>query len=648
MATTNGTQPEGSYFEHQRALLVNDVAASLERVLQNINKLNRSLEGVIAVGSEFGQVEGLWSQFENVMAKEPEKEGAKNAKEGAADEGLAVSGGVDSMALASLSSETTQATGHYSPLIGFIVDHKLRKDSTEEARNVAEELRRLQIEPRVLTLDWRPYGNPLAIDHLEHVARKLRYQAIGRACRENGIRSLLVAHHADDQAETVLMRIVGKYFGSGLGGIRSVRPIPECHSIYGVDRSGSPRSAASGEKEVTDDAHEMLIEGGGVDVTRPLLTFTKAELIDYCIAAEVRWFEDHTNADPRFALRNTIRHLQTNELLPAALRQPRLLEVAARVREQAGETESGAQREYDRLDISLDVRTGTATFKSAVRFRAVGRNVKTALVRKLLSLVAPIEEIKSLDVYHVAESIWPELDVEKRRRGRRTPTQIANVTITPSSGAGSGIWTLARQVPTRKDAASKFIVLSQLSTWQLWDGRYWIRICQRHAGNSPLETLEVVIRFLQQDDIASLMKTLTSAQRLALRELLSLAPGNLRFTLSVLIARKVSSGTIMPDGERVVALPSLGWSADGWARRPEDDSLEDGVGREDPAAEWLWDIRYKKVNLANGGSHRIVARLPDVRSSRDEAERIRAEVHDTSTRSTPPSRIDQIRDAATT
>ncbi|KAK0791581.1 Dolichyl-diphosphooligosaccharide-protein glycosyltransferase subunit dad1 [Friedmanniomyces endolithicus] len=87
MATTNGTQPEESYFEQQRALLVNDVAASLERVLQNINKLNRSLEGVIAVGNEFGQVEGLWSQFENVMAKEPEKEGAKNAKEGAAEEG---------------------------------------------------------------------------------------------------------------------------------------------------------------------------------------------------------------------------------------------------------------------------------------------------------------------------------------------------------------------------------------------------------------------------------------------------------------------------------------------------------------------------------------------------------------------------------
>ncbi len=43
----------------------------MDHVLQNINKLNRSLEGVIAVGNEFGAVEALWSQFENVMAKEP-------------------------------------------------------------------------------------------------------------------------------------------------------------------------------------------------------------------------------------------------------------------------------------------------------------------------------------------------------------------------------------------------------------------------------------------------------------------------------------------------------------------------------------------------------------------------------------------------
>ncbi|KAK4618188.1 DASH complex subunit DAD1 [Fulvia fulva] len=74
-----------TYFQQQRQLLINDVAASMENVLQNINKLNRSLEGVIAVGNEFSQVEGLWSQFENVMAKDAEKEEGKDANEGAAE-----------------------------------------------------------------------------------------------------------------------------------------------------------------------------------------------------------------------------------------------------------------------------------------------------------------------------------------------------------------------------------------------------------------------------------------------------------------------------------------------------------------------------------------------------------------------------------
>ena len=58
----------------------------LENVLQNINKLNRSLEGVIAVGNEFGAVEALWSQFEGVMAQEPGQEGKEGESEGSGGE----------------------------------------------------------------------------------------------------------------------------------------------------------------------------------------------------------------------------------------------------------------------------------------------------------------------------------------------------------------------------------------------------------------------------------------------------------------------------------------------------------------------------------------------------------------------------------
>lgn len=65
---------EKSLFEQQREILLKEIAISFEHVLANINKLNRSLEGVIAVGNEFSSVEALWSQFEGVMAKDPNAE----------------------------------------------------------------------------------------------------------------------------------------------------------------------------------------------------------------------------------------------------------------------------------------------------------------------------------------------------------------------------------------------------------------------------------------------------------------------------------------------------------------------------------------------------------------------------------------------
>ncbi|TGO53734.1 hypothetical protein BOTNAR_0287g00040 [Botryotinia narcissicola] len=70
----SSTPPAKSYFEQQREILLGEIAISFEHVLSSINKLNRSLEGVIAVGNEFSSVEALWSQFENVMAKDPSTE----------------------------------------------------------------------------------------------------------------------------------------------------------------------------------------------------------------------------------------------------------------------------------------------------------------------------------------------------------------------------------------------------------------------------------------------------------------------------------------------------------------------------------------------------------------------------------------------
>ncbi|KFY82886.1 hypothetical protein V500_10277 [Pseudogymnoascus sp. VKM F-4518 (FW-2643)] len=80
-----GGAGERTYFETQRAALLGEIGVSLEHVLANINKLNRSLEGVIAVGNEFGSVEALWSQFENVMGHEPVPNEEKSEGEGGSE-----------------------------------------------------------------------------------------------------------------------------------------------------------------------------------------------------------------------------------------------------------------------------------------------------------------------------------------------------------------------------------------------------------------------------------------------------------------------------------------------------------------------------------------------------------------------------------
>ncbi|OAL54274.1 hypothetical protein IQ07DRAFT_583571 [Pyrenochaeta sp. DS3sAY3a] len=86
-STANGNHaaPEKTYYEQQREMLITEIAQSLELVLQNINKLNRSLEEVTQVGNEFAPVESLWSHFENVMAKDPNEQ-HNDAQEGATEQ----------------------------------------------------------------------------------------------------------------------------------------------------------------------------------------------------------------------------------------------------------------------------------------------------------------------------------------------------------------------------------------------------------------------------------------------------------------------------------------------------------------------------------------------------------------------------------
>ena len=106
---------------------------------------------------------------------------------------VAVSGGSDSMALAVLLAGWGQPTA-------LVVDHGLRPESGHEAAATASRLAALGVAARVLPINLT-FGPALAVR-----ARAARYLAMGEACRSAGLTDLLVAHHAQDQAETLLLR----------------------------------------------------------------------------------------------------------------------------------------------------------------------------------------------------------------------------------------------------------------------------------------------------------------------------------------------------------------------------------------------------------------------------------------------------------
>src|SRR5262245_50690675 len=111
---------------------------------------------------------------------------------------VAVSGGRDSLALALLAHEWSSE--RHGRIIALIVDHGLREESRAEAATTREVLAQHGIEGTVLA-----WSGSKPRTGLQEAARRARYALLRRECRQRGILHLLLGHHADDQAETVVM-----------------------------------------------------------------------------------------------------------------------------------------------------------------------------------------------------------------------------------------------------------------------------------------------------------------------------------------------------------------------------------------------------------------------------------------------------------
>ena len=124
---------------------------------------------------------------------------------------VAVSGGPDSMALAFLVkcySFKKKIKVRY-----FIVDHKIRKESSFEANTVRNILKKVNIDCRILS-----WNGKKPLKNIQALARDKRYSLLVNECRKNNIKNLLLGHHLDDLSENFLIRIVR---GSGLNGLIS-------------------------------------------------------------------------------------------------------------------------------------------------------------------------------------------------------------------------------------------------------------------------------------------------------------------------------------------------------------------------------------------------------------------------------------------
>ena len=181
---------------------------------------------------------------------------------------LAVSGGPDSTALTLMAASWSLQPGRPNVEVAT-VDHAMRAEARAEVDAVADLCRRLDLPHHVL--EWRG-ARPKS--RIQELAREARYRLLIDCAGAIGADCLVTAHHADDQAETVLFRLLR---GSGIAGL-----------------AGMPQSA------VRD----------GVALVRPLLSLSKADLVAYCREHGEAFARDPTNDDPRFA-RTNLRKLTT-------------------------------------------------------------------------------------------------------------------------------------------------------------------------------------------------------------------------------------------------------------------------------------------------------------------------------------------------
>ncbi|MFT8916807.1 MAG: tRNA lysidine(34) synthetase TilS [Oenococcus sp.] len=187
---------------------------------------------------------------------------------------VAISGGVDSTVLANLLFQyESQPSDH---LFLAHVDHQLRPDSFKEKELIDRQFasRGLQVFHKIWPRSQHPTSG------IENAARDFRYQFYEEVASRLGISTIILAQHANDQAETTLLKLIRGGDWETISAMNWSRPLNNSSDIR---------------------------------VVRPLLNIKKADLYAYAKSTGLEWIEDPSNQDPDYTSRNQIRQV----VLPA-------------------------------------------------------------------------------------------------------------------------------------------------------------------------------------------------------------------------------------------------------------------------------------------------------------------------------------------
>ena len=185
--------------------------------------------------------------------------------------GIAVSGGGDSLALLLLAAEAFPAR-----IAAATVDHRLRAEAADEAAFVADVCAAQDVPHSTLTAEAAPQGS------VQAAARALRYGLLERWRAAQGIDWIMTAHHADDQAETLVMRLNRASGIDGLAGVRA-RNGRVLRPLLGLRRAALAEVVAAARLIAVDDPSNG---DARYDRARVRKTLAATDLIDPLAAAQ--------------------------------------------------------------------------------------------------------------------------------------------------------------------------------------------------------------------------------------------------------------------------------------------------------------------------------------------------------------------------